>query len=218
MEITRNNIRIFSEVFSPVEVNTYIVTGDGRSCIIIDCGCYYPEEEKRLEERLDTLGIKPVMLLDTHCHLDHVFGNGFMLRRYGLRARFHPYEHSNLKHAPEHALMFGLSMDAPPGPGPELTEDEIIDAAGVTLEVIYVPGHSAGGVALLCREANVIFTGDALFAGSVGRSDLPGGDHELLVSGITKKIFTLPPETTVLPGHGPQTTIDREMKYNPYFN
>jgi len=211
-------MKIFKAVFSPIEVNTYILTGDDEECIIIDCGCYGTQEERRLEEMLDARRLKPVMLVDTHCHLDHVFGNRFMLERYGLRPWFHEGDRANYHNAPKHALMFGLTMEEPPEPEGYLAEGQIITAAGVTLKVLSVPGHSPGGIAFYSESEDVIFTGDALFAGSIGRSDLPGGDHELLMERIREQLFVLPPDTVVYPGHGPQTTIKRERESNPFFS
>jgi glyoxylase-like metal-dependent hydrolase (beta-lactamase superfamily II) len=211
-------MKIFRAVFSPIEVNTYIITGNDEECIIIDCGCYGADEERRLEEMLETGRLKPVMLIDTHCHLDHVFGNKFMLSRYGLRPWFHEGDRQNYLNAPKHALMFGLTMEAPPEQEGYLTEGETITAAGVSLKVISVPGHSPGGIALYSESDGMVFTGDALFAGSIGRSDLPGGDHEMLMERIRENLFTLPPDTVVYPGHGPATTIGEEMKSNPFFS
>lgn len=210
-------MKIFRGVFSPIQVNTYIITGNDTECIILDCGCYGETEEKKLEEMLATLSLKPVMLLDTHCHLDHVFGNRFMLGRYGLRSWFHEGDKHNYLNAPKYSLMFGLSMEAPPEPEGYLVDGQEITAAGLTLKVIHVPGHSPGGIALYSATDRVVFTGDALFAGSIGRSDLPGGDHELLLERILDRLFTLPPDTVVYPGHGPETAIGEEMAGNPFF-
>jgi len=141
-----------------------------------------------------------------------------MLSKYGLRARCHEGDMGNRNNSPKHAIMFGLTMELPPEPGPFLVDREIIRAAGIELEVICVPGHSPGGVAFWCREANTVFTGDALFAGSIGRTDLPGGSKKSLFRSISERLFTLPAETIVYPGHGPETTIEQELKTNPFFN
>lgn len=211
-------MKIYREVFSPIQVNTYIVEGDKGGCIIIDCGCYGSAEEKRLQDLLFARGLKPELLINTHCHLDHVFGNKFMLDRYGLRTWFHEGDLYNHTTAPKHALMFGLVMDAPPEPAGYLVDGEVVSAAGLSFQVIAVPGHSPGGIAFYSENDNVIFTGDALFAGSIGRSDLPGGNHEQLVTNIRTRLFSLPPDTVVYPGHGPETTIREEMSSNPYFS
>lgn len=206
------------EVFSPIQVNTYIVAGDNGGCVIIDCGCYGSAEEKRLEDFLNGHGLKPELLLNTHCHLDHVFGNKFMLECYGLRTWFHEGERYNHTTAPKHALMFGLEMEAPPEPAGYLNDGEVVSAAGLSFKVIAVPGHSPGGIAFYAENEAVIFTGDALFAGSIGRSDLPGGDHEQLMTNIRTRLFSLPPDTVVYPGHGPETTIGEEIESNPFFS
>lgn len=211
-------MKIYKEVFSPIEVNTYILAGDDGGCIIIDCGCYGSAEEKRLEDFLAERSLTPRLLLNTHCHLDHIFGNSFMLERYGLRSWFHAGDRYNHTTAPKHALMFGLDMEAPPEAEGHLTDGEVVTAAGLSFEVIAVPGHSQGGIAFYSAKNAVIFTGDALFAGSIGRSDLPGGDHEQLMTNIRTRLFTLPPVTVVYPGHGPETTIREEMKSNPFFS
>ncbi len=210
-------MKVYREVFSPIQVNTYIVEGDGGESIIIDCGCYGSAEEKRLEDFLTARELKPVLLLNTHCHLDHIFGNPFMLDRYGLRSWFHDGDRYNHTSAPKHALMFGLDMETPPEPQGYLADGEVVKAAGVSFQVIAVPGHSPGGIAFYSEKDGVIFTGDTLFAGSIGRSDLPGGNHEQLLTNIRTRLFSLPPETVVYPGHGPETTIGEELKSNPFF-
>ena len=211
-------MKIYREVFSPIQVNTYIVEGDGGECIIIDCGCYGAEEEARLEGFLGARKLKPRLLLNTHCHLDHIFGNPFMLKKYGLRSWFHEGDRYNHTTAPKHALMFGLDMEAPPEPEGHLSDGEVVIAAGLSFKVIAVPGHSPGGIAFYFEKESAVFTGDALFAGSIGRSDLPGGDHEQLMIKIRNRLFTLPPDTVVYPGHGPETTIREEMRSNPFFS
>jgi len=211
-------MKIYKAVFSPIEVNTYIVTGDDAGCIVIDCGCYGESEERKLVDLLAERGLRPELLLNTHCHLDHVFGNSFMLKHYGLSPWFHDGDNYNNTNARKHALMFGLKMEDPPAAAGYLSGGEMMTAAGVTFKVIEVPGHSPGGIAFYSGEGNVVFTGDALFAGSIGRSDLPGGDHEQLVTSIREQLFTLPLETVVYPGHGPETSIRKEMESNPFFS
>ena len=211
-------MKIYKQVFSPIEVNTYIVEGDDGRCIIIDCGCYGPAEEKKMEDFLTARALTPILLLNTHCHLDHIFGNTFMLRRYGLQSWFHEGDSINRESAVKHALMFGLAMEEPPLPAGYLSDGEVVTAAGLSLEVIAVPGHSPGGIAFYSEKDGVVFTGDALFAGSIGRSDLPGGDHDQLMTNIRNRLFTLPPDTVVYPGHGPATTIGEEIRSNPFFS
>ncbi len=157
------------------------------------------------------------MLLNTHCHLDHVFGNGLIYRKYGLKSRCDSKDYYNLKAAPEQALLFGLAMDEPPAPGFPLKDGDIVTMNNMEFEVISVPGHSAGSIAFYSASDGVVFTGDALFAGSIGRTDLEGGDYETLINSISSRLFTLPPETVVYPGHGEETTIGHEKETNPFF-
>lgn len=210
-------MKIYKEVFSPIAVNTYIVSGDDSGCIVIDCGCYGRSEEQRLEQLLADAGLEPRLLLNTHCHLDHLFGNRFIFERYGLRTWYHQGDSQNHLNAPKHALMFGLSMEDPPEPEGYLSDGEVVTAAGVSLEVLAVPGHSPGGIAFYSEKDGLVFTGDALFAGSIGRSDLPGGNHGQLIESIRRRLFSLPHETVVYSGHGPETTIGREIGSNPFF-
>ena len=210
-------MKIFRQTFSPIQVNTYILQGEGDECIIIDCGCYDKSEEDQMEAFIESNRLSPVMLINTHCHLDHVFGNAFIFNRYGLKTRADKNDYYNLTTAPDHARLFGLSMENPPAPGESLTDNEKIVAAGIHFEALSVPGHTSGSMAFYFPAQGAVFTGDALFAGSIGRTDLEGGNYETLIKSIKTKLFTLPDETMVYPGHGPGTTIGREKKTNPFF-
>jgi glyoxylase-like metal-dependent hydrolase (beta-lactamase superfamily II) len=210
-------MKIFKLVFSPIEVNTYILADESGDCAIIDCGCYDMQESDRLDDLIKSKKIKPVLLLNTHCHLDHIFGNRFILGRYNLKPFSHEYDEMNRKGAVQHALLFGLSMDDPPEPAGFLTDNQTITFGSTELLTLHVPGHSSGSLAFYSKENDCVFTGDALFAGSIGRTDLPGGDYDTLIKSIAKKLFVLPPETVVYPGHGNETTIEKEMKSNPFF-
>ena len=210
-------MNIYKFVFSPIEVNTYILADESGDCAIIDCGCYDKQESDRLVDLIKNKMIKPVLLLNTHCHLDHIFGNRFVLGRYNLKPFSHEYDEMNRKDAVQHAMLFGLSMDDPPEPAGFLTDNQTITFGSTELLALHVPGHTSGSLAFYSKENGCVFTGDALFAGSIGRTDLPGGDYDTLIKSITKKLFVLPPETVVYPGHGNETTIEKEMKSNPFF-
>jgi glyoxylase-like metal-dependent hydrolase (beta-lactamase superfamily II) len=140
-----------------------------------------------------------------------------MLEKFNLRALIHEEDEKNRKNAVNHALMFGLSMDAPPEPGGYLSAGQKLAFGSTELLTLHVPGHSRGSVAFYSEKDHAVFTGDALFSGSIGRTDLPGGDFRTLISAISTRLFTLPGNTEVYPGHGEKTTIDSEMKTNPYF-
>jgi len=210
-------MEIFRHLFSPIEVNTYILADESGKCAVIDCGCYNRKEFDRLTGFIEDRNLEPVLLLNTHCHLDHIFGNGMFLAKYNLGTWCHKDEESNRNDSVLHAELFGLKMDTPPEPAGLINDGQIITFGSVILKSLHVPGHSPGSIAFYCREANVVFTGDALFCGSIGRTDLPGGNYESLIHSIKNKLFTLPPSTVVYPGHGKETTIGTEMGTNPYF-
>lgn len=210
-------MKIFKLIFSPIEVNTYILVDDSGDCAIIDCGCYDKKESEKLEDFIKDNRINPVLLLNTHCHLDHVFGNGFVLEKYGLRTFSSEFDEMNRKNAGQHAMLFGLTMKDPPEPAAFITDNQKVSFGTTELTALHVPGHTSGSLAFYSEKNGCVFTGDALFAGSIGRTDLPGGDYDSLIKSISKKLFVLPPSTIVYPGHGDETSIEREMKSNPFF-
>jgi glyoxylase-like metal-dependent hydrolase (beta-lactamase superfamily II) len=211
-------MEIFRLVFSPIDVNTYILADSSGDCAIIDCGCYDDEEFKELTSFIEEKKLNPVLLLNTHCHLDHIFGNRYLLEKYKLRALSHEKEEMNRKNGPQHAIIFGLTMEMPPEPERFIVDNEVIKFSSTDLKVLSVPGHSAGGVAFYSEKDGCVFTGDALFAGSIGRTDLPGGDYETLINSIKNKLFKLPESTIVYSGHGVESTIGTEIRTNPWFN
>ncbi len=210
-------MNIYKFVFSPIEVNTYVLADSSGNCAVIDCGCYDEREFGKLVRFIDSKNLKPVLLLNTHCHLDHVFGNGFFLEKYRLATCCNKLDEMNLKSSVEHASYFGLRMQQPPVPGKYLNDNEIIAFGDEELVALHVPGHSPGSLAYYSEKNGCLFSGDALFAGSIGRSDLTGGDHQALLKSIEEKRFTLPGHTVVYPGHGPATTIEKEKRTNPFF-
>lgn len=211
-------MKVYNLVFSPIEVNTYILVDDSGDCAIIDCGCYDKLESERLEDFINDKSINPVLLLNTHCHLDHVFGNRFIHERYGLRTYSNKLDEMNRKSAKKHALLFGLTMDDPPEPAGFIEDNQKITFGSTELVALHVPGHTTGSLAFYSEKNNCVFTGDALFSGSIGRTDLPGGDYDSLIKSIKNKLLVLPPSTIVYPGHGNETTIQKEMKSNPYLS
>ena len=210
-------MEIYKFVFSPIDVNTYIVADQSSDCAIIDCGCYDKEEFDELDRFIKSKRLNPVLLLNTHCHLDHVFGNKFVLAKYNLKTNSSELDEINRNNSVQHAMLFGLSMDRPPEAGRFLTENDTLKFGSTEFKVLHVPGHSPGSLSFYSEKGNCVFTGDALFAGSIGRTDLPGGNYETLIENIKNKLFVLPPQTVVYPGHGSETTIEREMTSNPFF-
>ena len=208
------NVKVF--IFSPIQENTYILYNEKKECAIIDPGCYFPEEREKLLVFINTNNLVPKMLLNTHCHLDHVFGNKFIAESFGLSLHLHRKEEPMLQMAPASGLMFNMPFDNYQGEFIFLTEGDSVFLADDKLEVIETPGHSPGSICFYCREQGFVISGDVLFESSIGRTDLPGGDYQTLLNSIKQKLFVLPDEVIVYNGHGEQTTIGREKKYNPF--
>lgn len=211
-------LKIKSFVFSPIQENTYLLYHEFNDCMIIDPGCYFPEEQDELKGFITQSRLKPQMLLNTHCHLDHVFGNKFIAETYGLTLHLHEKEKMLLDYAPTSGLMYNMPFDNYAGKYIYLKEGEIVKLGGDELRVIEAPGHSPGHICFYCAKQHFIISGDVLFNRSIGRTDLPGGDHQTLLKNIREKLFVLPDETVVYSGHGPETNIGDEKKYNPFLN
>lgn len=211
-------MKIHKFVFSPISVNTYVLSDSDGACAVIDCGCYDEAEFSRLTDYIDKHNLKPELLLNTHCHLDHIFGNGMFLKKYGLKTMACIKEEENRLNSQNHSLLFGMEMEMPPEIGTYLNDRQIVSFGGVKLEAIYVPGHSAGSIAYYSKEESCVFTGDALFAGGIGRTDLPGGNYDQLIENIKTRLLTLPPETVIYPGHGDSSTIGNEKATNRWLS
>ena len=210
-------MKIHKLVFSPIEVNTYIIAGDSGDCAILDCACFNKTECDVLESFIESNKLNPVALLNTHCHFDHIFGNKFIFERYNLRTQYHELEENNHNGFLERIMRSSWKFDKSPEPLRYIADNEIIEFDSVSLRALFVPGHTSGSLAFYSEKEACIFTGDALFAGSIGRTDLPGGDYDTLISSIQKRLFTLPPSTVVYPGHGAHTQIGNEIATNPWF-
>ena len=203
--------------FSPFQENTYVVYATTGQCVVIDPGCYGAEEEQDLARFLARAGLTPTRLLNTHGHLDHIFGNAFVSERYGLPVETHRGELPVYAAAPQAALLYGIPFPKP-SPAPTVFHEAgaTIDCGAFAFEVILAPGHSPASIAFYCRAAGILIGGDVLFRDSIGRTDLPGGDHVTLLRSIREQFFTLPDDTIVYPGHGPETTIGYERVHNPF--
>lgn len=208
------NIKKFT--FNPVSVNAFVVWDETLDCVIIDAACFYPEEQQQLQSFIENNHLHPVKLLNTHGHFDHLMGNGFVNQVWGLKCEIHQEDNYLIEQAKSQSLMFGIPMPQPPMASKFLTDGEVVCFGNSSLEVIFVPGHSPGGIAFYSEKEQFLIAGDILFYGSVGRTDLPGGNHEQLISGILNRLMTLPEAVRVYCGHGPETTIGNEKKSNPY--
>jgi glyoxylase-like metal-dependent hydrolase (beta-lactamase superfamily II) len=211
-------LKVKTFVFSPIQENTYLLYNEFNDCVIIDPGCYFPEEQDELNGFITQSNLKPRMLLNTHCHLDHVFGNKFIAETYELVLHLHQQEKALLDYAPTSGLMYNLPFDNYSGEYTWLKEGDMVKLGEDELRVIEAPGPSPGHICFYCARQGFIISGDVLFNRSIGRTDLPGGDHETLLKSIREKIFVLPDETVVYSGHGPETNIGDEKKYNPFLN
>jgi glyoxylase-like metal-dependent hydrolase (beta-lactamase superfamily II) len=202
--------------FNPVQENTYVLFNEKDACCIIDPGCYFGNERTALQEFIDQQGLTPRLLLNTHCHLDHVFGNKFVYETWGLPLHLHEKEQPVLARAPEAGLLWGMPFENYRGELVFLSPGSPVTLGDDELTVLFLPGHSPGSVGFYCKEQGFIIGGDVLFRGSIGRTDLPGGDHETLLRSIREQLWPLPDETVVHPGHGEPTTIGWEKKHNPF--
>jgi glyoxylase-like metal-dependent hydrolase (beta-lactamase superfamily II) len=209
-------VRIVTFTFNPFQENTYLLIAPDLSCAIVDPGCYGSEECEQLAAYIEANSLAPKRLLHTHCHLDHMLGNRFVCERYSLTPEHHPLEAVILESAVISGSRFGLPVEASPSGKPSLTENSIVTINDIILEVIHAPGHSPGSVCFYHPESGQLIGGDVLFRESIGRTDLPGGHHQTLLDSIRERLFTLPPETIVYPGHGPTTTIGFEISHNPF--
>ncbi|NCT92824.1 MAG: MBL fold metallo-hydrolase [Chitinophagaceae bacterium] len=210
-------LQVKAFTFSPIQENTYVLYTEQNKAIIIDPGCYFPVEQETLKMFFQDTQLEPVQLLNTHCHLDHVFGNHWVHQTYGLELWLHPKEELLLERAPESGARWGLPFENYTGPLHFLREGDTVLLGNDALELIEAPGHSPGSICFYCKAQGFIIGGDVLFRDSIGRTDLPGGDHATLLSSIREKLFTLPDEVVVYPGHGPATTIGYEKRNNPFF-
>lgn len=210
------NVKIFQ--FNPLQENTYLVYNDLDQCIIIDPGCYTDAERQQLASFISKKQLKPSLLVNTHCHLDHVFGNKFIHEEYGLELHIHQGEQKVLEMAPTSGLMWNLPFDNYQGALHFLDESMPLQLGNDRLDILFTPGHSPASISFYSKTNDLLIAGDVLFRESVGRTDLHGGNPDVLSDSIRKKLYVLPDETIVYPGHGIPTTIGHEKKHNPFIS
>lgn len=210
-------IKIFRN--NPWQQNTVVLYDQTGEAVVIDCGCFNEKEQMGMKDFFLEKSLHPVALWCTHLHIDHVFGNNFMKDTYGLEAQASEADHFLIENAVEYAGVLGISgITPPPALGKYLKDGDTVTFGESELKVIAVAGHSPGGLCFYSEKERLLIAGDVLFAGSVGRSDLPGGNAKQLVDDIRQKLFILPEDVKVIPGHGPATTIGKEKKQNPFFH
>ena len=208
------NIKQFT--FNAYQENTYVLFDETGECVIIDPGMYDGAEQNELVQFIVAAELKPVLLLNTHCHIDHVFGNKFVFDQWGLKPQFHQGELVVLQSIPGYAPQMGMSYELSPEPEVYLPESGEVHFGNSSLKLIFAPGHSPAHLCFYAEADNFMIGGDVLFHSSIGRTDLPGGNHQQLINSIKENLFILPPETKVFPGHGKSTTIGFEQKHNPF--
>ncbi|RMF23348.1 MAG: MBL fold metallo-hydrolase [Bacteroidetes bacterium] len=210
--------KVVKFTFNPFQENTYLVVDEGsRTCVIFDPGCYDAHEKDELATYIEQQELRPVRLMNTHCHLDHIFGNRFVAEKYGLPLEIHRGESPILASAPQAAMLFGLPAPEPSlAPGAFLEEGDQVTFGNTRLEVLLTPGHSPASLSFFCPDEGFVIAGDVLFYGSIGRTDLPGGDFDTLIRSIREKLLPLGDQVVVHPGHGPDTTIGFERRHNPF--
>lgn len=209
-------MEIQSFVFSPLYENTYVVWDQTQNALIIDPGCYEPYEFEELNSFIQKKDLKVKAIVNTHCHIDHVLGNAKLKRDYKVPLLVPQNEVETLIAVEAYAPTWGMTHYEPADPDHLIENEGTVSIGETDLEVIYAPGHSPGHQLFYLKEEHKLIGGDVLFRESIGRTDLPGGDHGTLIDSIQSKVFTLPDETTVYPGHGPTTTIGYEKANNPF--
>ncbi|MEJ7692306.1 MBL fold metallo-hydrolase [Daejeonella sp.] len=208
------NIKVF--VCNPYQENTYLLYDDSMECVIIDPGMYDGDEQNNVLKFIAEKKLKPVMLLNTHCHIDHVLGNKFIYDTYGLLPQFHEGEQPVLNAVVSYAPQMGIRYEVSPLPETYLPETGTISFGESELEILFCPGHSPAHLCFHNKEYKILIGGDVLFYQSIGRTDLPGGNHSQLINNIREKIFALADDCRVYPGHGQSTMIGYEKQFNPF--
>lgn len=211
-------INVHKFTFNGFQENTYLlVDTDTNEAVVVDPGCYDINEKHDLEDFIASNKLKLVRLLNTHCHLDHIFGNQFIQKNWNLALETHEKELETLQLAKHSATIYGFpGYEESPLPTQFLDEQDQIKFGRVILDIIFVPGHAPGHIAFINHADKFVIGGDVLFHGSIGRTDLPGGDFDTLVSSIKNKFYTLPDDYIIYSGHGPETTIGYEKATNPF--
>jgi glyoxylase-like metal-dependent hydrolase (beta-lactamase superfamily II) len=208
------SVKVFT--FNDLQENTYVLFDETKEGVIIDPGCYEKEEKQELSDFIEKNDIRPVRLLNTHCHVDHVLGNAYVSKKYHLTVETSKREEAQLRSVKVYAPMYGFHQYEETDKVICIEEGGKIVFGHSTLDILSVPGHSPGHLAFLCQEQNFCVAGDVLFYRSIGRADLPGGDYKQLEKSIKEKLYVLEENTVIYPGHGSKTVISEEKRYNPF--
>lgn len=202
--------------FNAFSENTFIVYDETRECIIIDPGCYDQDEKNILKQYIEENGLAAKMLINTHCHIDHVLGNNWVKNQFNVKLSIHKGDVSTLKANELLAPIYGFQAYQPAEVDLFFEDGDQIKFGNSVLDVVFVPGHAPGHIALVSKKDKICIGGDVLFQQSIGRTDLPGGSFDTLMDSIKNKLFNLADDVKVYCGHGPSTTIGFEKQYNPF--
>lgn len=211
-------IKIEKFVVNPLGENSLVLSDETGECIFIDPGFFYEEEHVEIKDYIATNKLKPVKITNTHCHFDHIMGVEFIRNEYKIPFWAHADDAFWIEKAIDQGKMFGFNMKPVSPIDAFLHENEFIEFGNSKLKIIHVPGHSPGHVVFYSEKDELLIAGDVLFHGSIGRTDLPGGDYDTLISSIKTKLFALPDNTKVYCGHGPETTLGFEKENNPFLS
>jgi hydroxyacylglutathione hydrolase len=209
-------IHIKEFVFNPFMENTYVVHDDTKEAVIFDPGCYEGYEQNQLVKYIEEQDLRVSKLINTHCHIDHVLGNQFVLDKYQVPFFMHELDVPVLEAVPSYAAGYGFANYLPASPTDFFKEGDVLKIGNVAFDIIHLPGHAPGHIGFMNEKERIFIGGDVLFDGSIGRTDLPGGDHDTLISSIQNKLFKYHDEVVVYPGHGGTTTLGKEKNTNPF--
>lgn len=202
--------------FNEFSENTYVLFDETKQCVVVDPGCYKASEQEELTRFIKDNGLTPTMLINTHCHIDHILGNAFVANKYNIPLYMHKQEIETYEGTSRWAQLFGMVIEEIPNNRIYLNEGDEVAFGNTKLQVLFTPGHSVASLSFYEANTQQLISGDVLFYQSIGRTDLPGGNFDTLIQSIKTKLFTLPNETVVYSGHGPKTTIGTEKSTNPF--
>jgi len=209
-------MQVKSFTFNPFQENTYVLFDETKSCIIVDPGCESATEENYLFDFISENELQPELIVNTHNHIDHVLGINAVHKKYNIPFWCHPLEIEGLERVPLYAPTYGMNVQPIKGADKLITEADTVQFGKTSLSIRFTPGHSSGSICLIQEDAKIIIAGDVLFLGSIGRTDLPGGDYTTLMESIRTQLLTLDDDMAVYPGHGPATSIGQERVTNPF--
>jgi len=203
-------------IVNPLQENSFVISDETGECIFVDPGFFYSEEHNEIKQYITENHLKPVMIANTHCHFDHIMGVEFIRKQFNIPFLAHPDDAFWIEKATDQGHMYGFNVKPVQPIDSFLSENEQLKFGNSVFEIIHIPGHSPGHVVFYNKESEMLIAGDVLFYGSIGRTDLPGGNYEALILNIKNKLFKLPDETKVYAGHGPETTLGFEKSTNPF--